>query len=884
MFFMKKLSSILHRLRSLGQRRTAKQEIDEELRFHIEQRTAENIAAGMTPEDAAREARKRFGNVQSVREECRETRGAGFGEATLQDIRFGLRMLRKNPGFTAVAVLTLALGIGANTAIFSLLNAILLRPLPLREPERLVWISNPIPGYGLPGLTRRSNLLDWRELTHSFESLGAYIGFADRISYTLTGRGEPKRLEGALVTGSFLATLGAAPGLGRGFLAEECQRNGPLAIILTDRFWRGQFQADAGIVGKYLTINNKSWTVVGVLPPSFDFSSTFIPGARSVDFLCPLRDVPGYENWGNMMAVVGRLKSGVTVAAAQAELDVLNAQLQKAHPERGMFGSQVMALRERIGGSFRRQFLVLAGAAATVLLIACANLSNLLLARAVARRKEMAVRVALGADRRRLIRQLLIESLLLSGLGALLGLPVAYLATNAFAQSQAFSIPLLQSARVDLPALSFTLLVAVAAALIFGMAPALQLSQATPEEGLRDAGRGTSSGRSRLRLRRGLIVSEVAMTCALLIAAGLLMRSFSRLLEVHLGFRPAQAAAWRIAPNRAFANHQEESAFYRELLDRVRALPGVESATLGATLPLELNDIVRVHLVGAPSPPANMPGIFLREVGGIDYFKTMGIPLRSGRDFGSHDAGSSPKAIVVNESLARTMWPGRDAVGQALVLEAPPDPPVDCRVIAVVGDVRQSALEQAAGPEMYMMDWGGRELIVRTSQALQATVPAVRAALREFNPGMATDEFKPLEQIIDRVTSPRRLVARLLALFSTLALLLAAVGIYGVLAGSVNQRTHEIGIRLALGSTRGAVMRLVLKEGMSLAFVGCFIGVLGALALNRAMQGLLFGVSPSDPLTIGLSALLLLGVATVACWLPARRAARVDPMVALRHE
>ena len=802
----------------------------------------------------------------------------------MNDLRFALRQLLKNPGFTAVAVLTLALGIGANTAIFSLLQAILLRPLPLREPERLFWISNPVPGDGLPGLTRRSNLLDWRELTHSFDSIGAYIGFADRITYTLTDRGEPKRLEGALVTGSFLDTLGVPPGLGRGFLAEECQRNGPLALMLTDRFWRERFQADDGIVGKSLTINHQSWTVVGVLPAAFDFSSTFTPGARPVDFLCPLRDVPGYENWGNMMAVVGRLKPGVTVAAAQAELDVLNAQLQKANPGRGKFGSQVMALRERISGSFRRPFLMLACAVGAVLLIACGNISNLLLARGVARRKEMAVRIASGADRGRLIRQLLTESLLLSGIGALLGLPIAWLATNAFARSQAFSIPLLQSARVDVPALSFTVLVAVAAALIFGLAPALQSSQANPAEDLKQMGRGTSSGKSGLRLRRGLIVAEVAMACALLIAAGLMMRSFSRLLEVDLGFRPAQAAAWRIAPNRAFANHQEESSFYRELLDRVRALPGVESATLGATLPLELNDVVRVHPVGAPSPPATSPGVFLCEVGGMDYFKTMGIPLRSGRDFDSQDAGSSPKPIVVNESLARTMWPGRDAVGQALVLESPPDPPVDCQVIAVVGDVRQSALEPAAGPEMYMFGWGGRQLIVRTSLTLPAMVPVVRAALREFNPGMAADEFKPLEQIVDRITSPRRLVVLLLGLFSTLSLLLAAAGIYGVLACSVNQRQHELGIRLALGSTRGAVLRLVLKEAMMLAVGGCFIGVLAALALTRAMQGLLFGVGPSDPLTIGLSALLLLGVALFACWLPARKASRIDPMVALRSE
>jgi predicted permease len=674
------------------------------------------------------------------------------------------------------------------------------------------------------------------------------------------------------------------PQLGRSFVAEECQRNGPRAIILTHRFWKDRFESDPHIVGKSVTLNNKAWPVVGVLPASFDFSCAFTPGATAVDFLHPYQDTPGFDNWGNMMAVVGRLKPDVSVAAAQAGLDLLNQQLQAAHPERGRFGARVTPLREHVSGSFRRPFIVLACAVVCVLLIACANLSNLLLARAAARRKEIAVRVALGAGRGRLIRQLLTESLLLSCSGALLGLPIAYLATNAVAHSESFNIPLLQSARVDTAALGFAAVLAFATALAFGLAPALQLSRASRHEDLKGAGRGAGPVRGGSRIRQLLIVSEVAMACILLVGAGLLIRSFVRLLQVDLGFRPAQAAAWRIVPNRDFATRQQEVSFYKELVERVKLLPAVESATLASTLPFELNDVARVRPIAGGDQPSQMSTVFLREVGGIGYFKTMGIRLRAGRDFTADDAASIPKAIVVNETLARTFWPGRAGIDQLLVLENPPDPPVQCKVLGVVGNVPQSALEQAAGPEMYMFAWGGRELIVRTRSTLAVAGPAVRAALRDFNPSMAVDEFKPLESVVESILSPKRLVALLLGAFSLLALLLASIGIYGVIAYSVSQRTREIGIRLALGAPRDALLGLVIWEGMSLTILGCGIGLIAGWTLTRIIQALLFEVSPTDPIAFVSSAVLLLGVAFGACWLPARRAAKVDPMVALRDE
>jgi len=859
-------------------------ELDAEIESHIQLHIDDHLRAGMTPEEARRQAIIQLGGIEVTKEAYRDQRGLPVVETLWRDVRYGARMLWKNPGFTAAAVITLALGLGANTAVFSLLDAALMRPLPFRAPERLVWISNPDPGDGLPGLTRRSNFSDWKESNRSFESLGAYIGFSDRMSYTLTIHGEPCRVAGALVTGGFLEMLGAMPELGRWFVAEECQRNGPRAIILTHRFWKDRFEGDPNIVGKSVILNNLAWPVVGVLPAAFDFSCAFTPGASAVDFLHPYQDSPRYENWGNMMAVVGRLSPGVSVAAAQVSLDVLNQHLQVAHPERGRFGARVTPLRQHVSGSFKRPLIVLACAVVCVLLIACANLSSLLLARAAARGKEIAVRVALGAGRARLIQQLLTESLLLSCSGALLGLPLAYLATSAVAHSQSFNIPLLRNARVDGTALGCAAVLAFATALAFGLAPALQMSRASRHEDLKEAGRSMGPGRRGSRIRQTLIVCQVAIACVLLVGAGLLTRSFARLLQIDLGFNPARAAAWRIVPNREFVNRQQEAAFYRELVERVKLLPDVDCATLASTLPFEPNDVARVRPVAGGSQPNQTSTVFLREVGGIGYFKTMGIPLRAGRDFNADDESAKPKPIMVNETMARATWPGQAAVDQMLVLENPPDPPVQCKVVGLVGNVRQSALEEAVGPEMYMFAWGGRELIVRTRSNLAAAGPAVRATLRDFNPSMAVDDFKPLEEVIESVLSPKRLVTLLLGLFSILALILASVGIYGVIAYSVSQRTREIGIRLALGAPREALLRLVVWEGMSLAILGCGIGLIAGWILTRVIQGLLFEVSPTDPLVFVSSAVLLLVVALGACWLPARRAARVDPLLALRHE
>jgi predicted permease len=798
-----------------------------------------------------------------------------------QDLRYGARALYKNPGFTLIAALTLALGIGANTAIFSVVNALLFRPLPFHEPERLVWVANTGTAGGLSSVTTRvANFNDWRAQNKSFEDLAAYFAFFDYGSYNLVGAGEPERLVGVDVSQNFFALLGVRPLLGRGFNEEECRWNGSPAVILSHAYWTRRFAADPGVIGHSLTLNDKPTTVVGVMPPAFDFASVFSPGSR-IDILTPFPLTQETDRWGNTLAVIGRLKPGVTIAQAQAEFDLLNQQLKQSHPERWSWGAKMTGLREQISGRFRRAFLVLFGAVGCVLLIACANLSNLLLARGSTRRKEMAVRLALGANRARLARQMLTESLLLSCAGAMLGLPLAYGATRALAMSKAFSIPLLQSVTIDGTTLSFTLIVAFAAGLLFGVAPALQMSGADMLEDLKDAGRGSSHG-MRAWTRQGLVVSEVALACVLLVGAGLLVRSFKRLLEVDLGFRPEQAAAWRIETGERFQNNAQRVAFFNELILSVKTVPGVESAGLTDTLPLGRNRSWGVGAKGQTYAEGQYPIVFPRIID-HGYLKTMRIPMRAGRDFNEHDTAESEKALIINETMARRLWPDRDAVGQIAMVGGR-----EWRVVGVAGNVRHSSLEQEAGLEMYLpitqMGSSSVELVVRTKLAPGAMAPGVRAALSKVDPRLPTAEFQMLGQLVDQATSPKRLVTLLLGGFSLLALILAALGIYGVISYSVTQRTRELGIRVALGAQTANVLMMVIRQGLAPVAIGLALGLAGAAALTRLMATLLFGVSATDPATFAGIALLLVAVALLACYVPARRAAKVDPMIALRRE
>jgi putative ABC transport system permease protein len=872
-------------------RRQREEEMEEEVKSHLHMAARERMERGETEEQARASARREFGSVGLVKDVTRSTWGWNWLEQLSQDARYGARMLLGKPGFTLVATITLALGIGATTAVFSVVNAVLFRPLPFRQPDRLVWIAsgvsksagNLIAAEGsLSGVTTQvGNFSDWRAMNQSLEDLAAYFAFFDYGSYTLTGSGEPERLRGVGVSQNFLDLLGVTPAMGRGFDDAECMWNGRHAVLLSHGFWERRFGSDPAIVGRSITLNNNPTTIVGVLPASFDFGSIFSPGSR-VDLLEPFPICPETDRWGNTLAVVGRLKPGVTVQKAQAEFDLITPQVQAAHPERNRNGALLTGLQERIGGRFRSAFIVLLCAVGCVLLIACGNLSNLLLARATARRKEMAVRVALGAGRSRLIRQLLTESILLACCGAALGLLLAFLATRALANTSAISIPLLQTVRIDWTALAVTLLAAFATGLLFGMVPALQVSRWDVHENLKDASRGSSEGHS-TSIRSALVVSEVALACVLLVGAGLLIRSFLRLLEVDPGFRPEQTAAWRIETGGRYETPAQQDALYKELIRSVEAIPGVESAGLTDALPLGRNRSWGIRAKGQTYTPDTFPIAFPRIVD-PGYIRTMKIPLRAGREFTEHDTADSQKVLIINETMARRMWPDRDPIGQIALNGRD-----ECQVVGVVGNVRHSGLEQEASQEMYFpmlqqRDYGSMDLVIRAKLPVESLVPAVRSALRGVDADLPNGDFQTLNELVDRAVSPRRFITVLLAGFSLLALILASIGIYGVISYSVSQRTNEIGIRIALGAETRAVLKLVIVAGLKLAAIGLAIGLVAATAATRLMSSLMFGVRVTDPLTFAGIAAVLTAIALLACYIPARRATKVDPISALRYE
>ena len=799
----------------------------------------------------------------------------------IADLQFAVRQLRKSPGFTAVAVLTLALGIGTCTAMFSLVDAVLLRPLPIREPGRLVWIEN-IFGGGMSGRTTRVDVFNgWREHSQSFESLAAYYAFSDYGRLTLSGAGDPERLRYVGVSDNFLPTLGITPLLGRSFTAEECQWQGPGAVILSYSFWQRRFAGDPAVIGRVLTLNQTPTTIVGVLPRRFDFAAIFTPG-NEVDVITPFPLTPETARWGNTLFGIGRLKPGVTVAQAQAELQVISERLRATTvPNGGHFGAFVSLLDDALRGRFRRAFFILAGAVACVLAIACVNLSNLLLARINGRRQEFAVRVALGARRRHLVRQALTESLLLAAAGALAGVPLAVGATRALARLATFGVPLLQTATVNLLALGVALGLVTLAGLACGLLPACHLALGPGCRLLPTATHQRTAGRASALARDALVVAEVALAGILLVGAGLLLRSFSSLLQVNLGFQPRRAMAWRVDPPRPFTDVAEGARYLDGLVERVAALPGVEAVGLSDTLPLGRNRTWGAGALGVDYPPGQYPIAYPRIVD-RGYLQAMQIPLVAGRYFDARDDVPGAGAAIINENLARQLWPGRDPIGQKLAQNG------GTTVIGVVGNVRHSSLEEVAGNEMYFDfhqgEWNAMEMVVRSSRPPAALAPDVRAALAAYDPSLPTGEYYELEGLIDRAVAPRRLITRLLGFFSVLALTLAGTGLYGVIAYSVTQRTPEIGIRMALGAQRADVLRLVLRGGLGLVAVGVAAGLAGAFALTRLLQSLLFGVTAHDPLVYAGIATLLFAAAVAASLLPALRATRVDPLVALRAE
>jgi putative ABC transport system permease protein len=806
-------------------------------------------------------------------------------ETLIKDIRYGVRGLWKRPGFTAVAVLTLALGIGANTAIFSVVNAVLLRPLQFRDPDRLVMIWEDATFAGFPRNTPApANYVDWKTQTQSFEDVAA----SAESTFNLTGDGDPERVTAYKVTANFFPLFGVSPALGRVFTAEEDRPGAAKVAMLSHSLWQTRYGSDPAIINRDIQLDGEKYTVVGVMPQGFQFFESDVrlwtPIALDSEDLA--------NRGGHYLKVVARLKPGVTLDQAQADLAAVMARVAKDHPEDtfdGKLKAFAMPLREELAGDVRSSLVVLLVAVAFVLLIACANVAGLLLARAVGRRREIALRVALGANRLRVVRQLLTESLLLSAAAGVIGTVLAYWSFAFLQKLIPEQMALLTSLRLDMRILAFTLLISLLTGVIFGLVPALQSAKVDLNEALRQSTRVTASG----KLRSALIVFEVALSVVLLVGAGLLIQTLFQLFNQYSVLQPEKVLTMRtVLPQTKYKEPPQRQAFYQEVLDRVEHLPGVVSAGYTTSVPLVWKGGTSGFTPeGLQSP---IPGMAYdanhREVSAA-YLKTMNIPLRQGRYFENSDNETSMPVVIINETMARQYWPGENAVGRRLNIGDPNDGPW-MTIVGIVGDVRQMGLDEPVKAEMYMpyqqvTDWpffAPRDLAIRTSGDTSNVVSSVRQIIREVDPDQPISNIATMSEVLGVEAEQRRMGMIMLAAFAGLALLLASLGIYGVLAYFVTQHTNEIGVRIALGASRTNILALVLKKGMGLTLLGIAIGVAASVALTRLMSSLLFGVKAADPLTFAAVPLLLALVALLACLIPARRATRVNPIVALRYE
>jgi putative ABC transport system permease protein len=792
-------------------------------------------------------------------------------------------MLMKHPGFTLIAMLTLALGIGANTAIFSVINGVLLRPLPFVEAERLVRVYATVPARSiLTYPTSYLNFADWRAQNSVFVSMAAYSS----ASATFTGGAAPEQLEGVAVAGDFFAVLNAQPAAGRVFSAADEQQGRKNLVVISHGLWQRSFGSDPKIVGRQVTLDATGYTVVGVMPPGFRF-----PLERNkTDYWVPLdpQDETNRERGANYLSVTARLKPGVTLAQAQAEMTAIASRLEQEYRDRNAGrGINLVPLHDALTGNLRRALFVLLAAVGFVLLIACTNVANLQLARAASRSRELAIRSALGAGRGRIVRQLLSESLLLAALGGALGLLLAAWGVDLLTAALPDDIPRAGDLGLDARVLGFTIAITLLTGLAFGCAPAWQASRAELTEALKEGGRGVSGGRSRLRSL--LVVTEVAFSLMLLIGAGLLLQSFRRLLAVNPGFNPQGVLTATIAlPSGTYGEEARQAAFFQQALSRVAALPGVAAA--GVVDPMPLGGSMAMNsfsIEGRPPLSAGERPATHSRVISAAYLQAIGIPLLRGRALAERDDAAAPRVLLINESFARRFFPNEDPLGQRIRLTIAPN--FVAEVVGVVGDVKHRSLDREAGPEAYVsylqVPTPIMSLIVRAAagEPLQLA-PSVRQAIAQVDKDQPLADVKPLAAWLDESVARQRFNLWLLAVFAVVALLLAASGIYGVISYAVTERTHEIGIRVALGAQRQDVLRLVVGQGLALTLAGVGVGVVGALALTRWMTELLFGVTPTDPLTYVGVAALLVSVALLACYLPARRATKVDPMIALRCE
>ncbi len=871
------------RLRALWSGDTVRGEIDEEYRFHIELRTDENIARGMSLEDARRDAEQRFGHRSSITEAGYDVRGGGLVETVAQDVRFSTRVLRKNPGFALVAVVTLALGIGATTAIFSVVDAVLLRPLPFESPDRLIVIRESKPPTFPSFSCAPGNFLDWKAQNDVFERLVA----VRTMPLNLTGSGEPERLRGLGVTEGFFAMLGVQPQIGRDFVPEEQEAGHSDVVILSHGLWQRRFGGDPGVVGRPLTFDGKSYTVLGVMPATF----SFLDPATELWTPVVLTAQDAQNHGGKSFLVVGRLKPDVSVEQARTEMTAIAARMETQYPDTNVgWGVRVAPVLEFMVGDLKATLLLLLGAVGFVLLIACANVANLLLARAASRHREIAVRVALGASRWRVVRQLLTESVLLAAAGSVVGLLLAKAGMELLLRLAPENLPRIANSSLDVRVLLFTGAITMLTAVVFGLIPAFQASKTDPNDAMKEASRGSTEGRRRQLVRSSLVVVEVASALVLLVGAGLLVRSFWNLQSVNPGFDPEGAMSMSLAlSGTRYPEEEQRVAFFRQLLDGVRALPGVEYAGAASSLPLGRDDFVLGFTIqGRPplSPDVTQSTNFYATSDG--YFEAMGIPLRRGRLFTDRDTKDAPRVAIINETMAARIFPDEDPIGKRMTFDTRSDKPEWYEIVGVVGDVRHYGLDKAPTMQTYepftQQTLPYMTIVARTTgdpATLAGPMRGVVAGMDREQPITATGT---LDRSVSASTARQQFSTSLLGVFAAVALLLAAIGLYGLLSYSVTQRTHEIGIRMALGAGRRDVLRFVVGHGMLMTTVGILIGFVGAIALSRTITTMLFEVNATDPATLASIALILAAVALAACLIPAWRATKVDPLVALRHD
>lgn len=883
------ISRLWRRLRALVLKREMERKLDEEMRYHLEREIEQNLREGMSPQEARSAALRAFGGMEQSKEECREARGVRFIEELWQDTRYGTRMLLKQPGFTLVAVLTLALGIGANTAIFSLINALILNPPHILEAERVAAIWRTTKDKRTEGYVSYLELQDWRAQNRSFESIAGY----KPGGFILLNNENAEQVEGMRVTANFLSLLRIQPARGRDFQVEEERRGAQPVVIISHQFWQNHLSSNEAALGQQLTLNGKQFTIIGILPPGFEFPL----GGKGMKLLTTIAGEGGNldERGAQVLRVMGRLNPGVAFTQAQTELAGIAERLEHQYPHynRNITAYVVPVSEQIVGQDVRRALWVLLGAVGFLLLISCINVTNLLLARASIRQKELALRVALGAGAWRIARHLLTESLLLAVLSGSAGLLLAVWGLSAIKYYGAEQLPRLDEVQIDARVLLFTLAVSVLTAMLFSLVPTLKAARPDLNEILK-AGAKTATSGSSLRLWRDLlVVVEVALGLVLLIGAGLMMRSFNSLINVNPGFDPQNVLTGRITLTRAaYENPEERVRYVNQTLERLRALPSVESAAFVAPMPFSGSNVGGDFTIeGRPEPePGKGPGAYVRSIT-PEYFQAIKIPLRKGRYFTEKDQRGGIGAAIINETLSARYFPSEDPIGKYISnisANQNDGDPERWEIVGVVGDVHHASLIKAATPELYLPyqqnSWSWGNFFVRTMNDPAALISSFTEAIRAGDKSVAVTSVQPLTQAISDTLAQARFYALLFTLFGVTGLLLTITGIYGVISYTVTQQTQEIGIRMALGAERRDVLKLVIGHGLVLTFIGISVGVLVALGLTRLMQTLLFGVSAIDPITFAGVAMALALTALMACYFPARRAAKVDPMVALRYE